>query len=476
MTRTRRHNPFTFIETLEQHVHEKRVSFHVPGHHNGSLLSNELPTAFAKVMPYDLTELPHLDDLHDAQGIIQDAEAALGALYNNSKSKWLVNGSTAGNWSMLAATVRRGERVYVQRNSHKSVWNAIEWLGLEAILLTPTFERGTGIPTSVTLETIQEALHQFPGGKAVLLTSPTYYGDMADVRAIATFLTEHSIPLLVDEAHGAHLIHPSLPKRSAIFEGASMVVQSAHKTLPAFTMGAWLHYRETIDEKRLHHALSSFQTSSPSYLIMASLDHARLYLQSLTDETWSRIQSSHTAFADALRRNGFVIKSSDDFTKLTVMTYPKNGLVFSRHLASIGIDAELAAIDHVLFCLPLRELTIQEIDHWVKLIHNAAQHVPRIEQDETIFPYPSTSLVNQLTAVSEFEATERVPLEGSLGRIAAETIIPYPPGVPWVLKGERMTDVKIQTLLDWISLGRNLQASEHVMMKQIDVMVEEFLE
>ncbi|WP_214829938.1 aminotransferase class I/II-fold pyridoxal phosphate-dependent enzyme [Exiguobacterium algae] len=466
-------NPFTFIEVLEQHVREKRVSFHVPGHHNGTVKNGDLPLPFSKIMPYDLTELAHLDDLHDADGIIQQAQDALGNLYK-SKSRWLVNGSTVGNWSMLAATVKRGEQVYVQRNSHKSVWNAIEWLGLKPILLTPEIERGTGIPTVVQLETIQEAIEQYPNGKAVLLTSPTYYGDMADIRAISSFLNSVDIPLLVDEAHGAHLIHPHLPMRSAIFEGASAVVQSAHKTLPALTMGAWIHYKENIDEERLKHALASFQTSSPSYLIMASLDYARSYLENLSDDDWSSIQMSHAKFVLEMKRAGFIVKVGDDFTKVTVLTYPKNGLVFSQHLASIGIDVELAAADHVLFCLPLRELKGQEINHWIKLIKNAARHVPVIEEDETIFPFPKTNRVSSLYTFDDHPEVKRVPFEQAIGHIAGETVIPYPPGIPWILKGERITAEKIKVLTDWISLRRKLQASRHVMIKQIDVIVEEF--
>ncbi|MCT4795849.1 aminotransferase class I/II-fold pyridoxal phosphate-dependent enzyme [Exiguobacterium alkaliphilum] len=473
MTRRSKKNPFTFMEVLEQHVRESRVSFHVPGHHNGTVHDPSLPTAFHKIMPYDLTELEQLDDLHQAEGIIQQGEEALGTLYK-SKSKWLVNGSTAGNWSMLAATVKRGERVYVQRNSHKSVWNAIEWLGLEPILLSPELERGSGIPTVVNLATVQEAVERYPGGKALLLTSPTYYGDMADIQAISTYLNQHMIPLLVDEAHGAHLIYDGLPRRSAIFEGASAVVQSAHKTLPAFTMGAWLHYKENVDENRLFHALSSFQTSSPSYLIMASLDHARTYLEHLTERDWSSIQTSHFAFVMELKRAGFAVKVGDDFTKVTILTYPKNGLIFSRHLASIGIDIELAAEDHVLLCLPLREIKMEEIHHWVKLIQNASKHVPLIEDDETIYPYPSTEQVSKLTMLHDVVKTVRLSFQDAVGQIAAETIIPYPPGIPWILKGEMVTEEKVRVLVEWISLGRKLQASRHVMMKQIDVIVEEF--
>lgn len=468
-----RENPFTFLEVLEQHVREHRVSFHVPGHHNGTVMDDRLPDAFVKVMPYDLTELAHLDDLHDASGIIEQAECALGKLYE-SKSKWLVNGSTAGNWSMLAATVKRGERVYVQRNSHKSVWNAIEWLGLKPVLLTPTIERGTGIPTVVTLDTIEQAIQAFPGGKAVMLTSPTYYGDMADIRTISDYLTSFDIPLLVDEAHGAHLIHPQLPRRSAIFEGASAVVQSAHKTLPALTMGAWIHYKDNIDEARLKHALASFQTSSPSYLIMASLDYARSYLERLTDEEWSAIQKSHAQFVLELKRAGFVVKVGDDFTKVTILTYPKNGLIFSQHLASIGIDIELAAVDHVLFCLPLREIEKQEIEHWIKLIKKASTHVPIIEDDEMIFPFPQTERVSELYTSVTALPMQRVLFDQAIGLISAETVIPYPPGIPWILKGERITEEKIRVLREWISLGRKLQANKHVMIEQIDVIVEEF--
>ena len=342
------------------------------------------------------------------------------------------------------------------------------------MLVTPTIERGTGIPTVVTLDTVEQAIQEFPGGGAVMLTSPTYYGDMADIRTISDYLTSFDIPLLVDEAHGAHLIHPQLPRRSAIFEGASAVVQSAHKTLPALTMGAWVHYKDNIDEARLKHALASFQTSSPSYLIMASLDYARSYLERLTDEEWSAIQKSHAQFVLELKRAGFVVKVGDDFTKVTILTYPKNGLIFSQHLASIGIDIELAAVDHVLFCLPFREIKKQEIEHWIKLIKKASTHVPIIEDDETIFPFPQTERVSELYTSETALPIQRVLFDQAIGLISAETVIPYPPGIPWILKGERITEEKIRVLRKWISLGRKLQASKHVMIEQIDVIVEEF--
>ena len=462
------------IEALCAHVERKATSWHVPGHKNGTLFEG-LPSFFE----WDKTELRGLDDFHHPEEAIYEAKLLLRQVYEARDSHFLINGSTVGNWAMLAAVSQRGDRIYVQRNSHKSVFNALEWLGLSPILLEPEIDPSTGISGNVSRETLEEALTTFPGGVAVFLTSPTYYGETARIEELLPFTTASGIPLLIDEAHGAHF-GEAFGVRSAFELGATAVVQSAHKTLPALTMGAWIHERFTDDERRrLTRALQAFQTSSPSYLLMASLDFAREYREKWTVSNMKSVRISHERLHQQINQlTDITAFTFDDWSRMILSCEEYSGSQLIEALADQGLDAEFALGPHVVCILPLRSIEPFEQDTWINQIQLAIETL-KVEgiPDKRYMEQPFmgkikvSSLACPLDQLEDAEAVEQT-FEQSVGLVSLETIIPYPPGIPLILRGERITAEHITMIEHYINTSIHLQGGEFLHQGKLRVIQE----
>lgn len=465
------------VHALQRHLDRTPISWHVPGHKNGTL--TPLPDFFK----WDVTELPGLDDFHHPEEAIADAIALLQKVYGAKASHFLVNGSTVGNWAMLAATAARGERVYVQRNSHKSVFNALEWLGIEPIFLEPDIHEETGISGHVSRETLKEAFTKYPGGVGVFITSPTYYGEAANITSLVQLTASHELPLLVDEAHGAHF-GEAFGVRSAFELGATAVVQSAHKTLPALTMGAWMHERFSEKMRRkLQRALQAFQTSSPSYLLLASLDYARSYREQWTVKGMSDIQASHDTFIEALQRfDHMTVLRFDDWSRMTLTYEGYSGDALLHALRAVQLDAEFALGDHVVCILPLRPLAKSEQDDWVHRVERAIQMMKSegiplkryIEQ-------PIMGKIQVSALACSYEQLEQATgtfrqLDECIGHVSLETIIPYPPGIPLIVRGERITAEQVLRLRHYQTVAVHLQGGEQLQRGALRVIEEGFEE
>ncbi|WP_410502180.1 aminotransferase class I/II-fold pyridoxal phosphate-dependent enzyme [Exiguobacterium acetylicum] len=463
------------VHALQRHLDRTPISWHVPGHKNGTLTS--LPDFFK----WDVTELPGLDDFHHPEEAIADAIALLRQIYNAQASHFLVNGSTVGNWAMLAATAARGERVYVQRNSHKSVFNALEWLGIEPIFLEPDIHEETGISGHVSRETLKEAFTNYPGGVGVFITSPTYYGEVADITSLVQLTASSGIPLLVDEAHGAHFGN-SFGVRSAFELGATAVVQSAHKTLPALTMGAWMHERFTENmRRRLKRALQAFQTSSPSYLLLASLDYARFYREQWTVEIMSDIRSSHDAFVQELQRfDHLTVTRFDDWSRMTLTYEGYSGDALLQALRTVQLDAEFALGDHVVCILPLRLLSKSEQDDWINRVERAMQNMKLEGIPSKRYIEQSIMGKIQVSALAcSYEQLEQATgtfrhLDECIGHVSLETIIPYPPGIPLIVRGECITAEQVLRLRHYQTVAVHLQGGEQLQHGALRVIEEGF--
>ncbi|VWX33902.1 aminotransferase class I/II-fold pyridoxal phosphate-dependent enzyme [Exiguobacterium oxidotolerans] len=466
------------IEALKRHVERKATSWHVPGHKNGSLVLG-LPDFFE----WDKTELAGLDDFHHPTEAILEAKALLREIYDSEDSHFLINGSTSGNWAMLAAVTKRGDRVYVQRNSHKSIFNALEWLGLSPIFMSPEYDEETQIAGNVSRETLKEALTSYPGGVAVFLTSPSYYGETAAIEEIVAVTARYKIPLLVDEAHGAHF-GEAVGIRSAFEQGATAVVQSAHKTLPALTMGAWIHERLTdLQRRKLHHALQSFQTSSPSYLIMASLDYARYYRQQWTIDEMEEVRNSHQLFKDELDGlEGMHAFTFDDWSRVILSYEDYSGEQLLDALANEKIDAEFALASFVVCILPLHKLSETVRTQWLRQVKDAIEKLKmkgipskRYIEQSIMGKIKVSSLACPLDQLEEREY-RNLPLRETIGQIALETIIPYPPGIPVLLRGERVTKEQIVCIEHHIAASVHLQGGESLQEGTLRVIEEGFVE
>ncbi|MBO1910445.1 aminotransferase class I/II-fold pyridoxal phosphate-dependent enzyme, partial [Microvirga sp. 3-52] len=274
----------------------------------------------------------------------------------SNKSFFLINGSTVGNLAMIYATCAEGETVIVQRNAHKSIFNAIELTGARPVFISPEWDSASKTAGTVTPEQVKNALTRFPEAKAVILTYPTYYGTTGDkLEETIRLCHEREIPVLVDEAHGAHFAIGEPFPTSALDLGADIVVHSAHKTLPALTMASFLHVRSNlITPEKVARYLQMLQSSSPSYLLMASLDDAREYVESYAVEDGRDFMKRRAVFLKRLTETGHLeIIETDDSLKLMLRVNGYSGYDLQKALDQVGVYAELADFYQVLLVLPL---------------------------------------------------------------------------------------------------------------------------
>ncbi|OLS34167.1 aminotransferase class I/II-fold pyridoxal phosphate-dependent enzyme [Bacillus sp. MRMR6] len=448
-------NRMPIFEALIKHRNSRPTSFHVPGHKYGVLLQHrpEEENYFKDVLKIDATEITGLDDLHSPDGIIQEAEELLAELYQVKKSFFLINGSTVGNLAMIMAACEQDDLILVQRNCHKSVLNALNLAKVRPVFLDPDFVHHWKIASGVSLDTVEQAFSRFPSAKAIILTYPNYYGLVSDLKEISKLAHLYNIPVLVDEAHGSHLIVGEPFPASAIQCGADVVVQSAHKTLPAMTMGSYMHVNsDLVSIDKIREYLQMFQSSSPSYPIMASLDLARHYLSSYKKADCDFLNKEIARFKKELA----VIPSIEvldfpskigDLLKITIQSKSGlSGFELQKLLEKEGIYTELADSYNVLFIFPLlKENHVYPIDETIMKIKRVLADI-KIEhvREEMVMTIDTriSELAIPFSEMAKYE-TKEVPIDEAEGKVCAETIIPYPPGIPLLQRGEQITEEKI---------------------------------
>ncbi|MET3730428.1 arginine/lysine/ornithine decarboxylase [Fictibacillus halophilus] len=439
-------------EALINHSRTNKWSFHVPGHKNGLIFEEKARAHFQSVLPLDVTELSGLDDLHHPEGVILEAQQLLASYYKVKQSFFLVNGSTCGNHAMILSSFIDDDIVLVQRNCHKSVLNGLELAGVTPVFLHTEMDEEGGYPLGVHLETVKQAVEEYPNVKGIILTNPTYYGMQQDIQEIADFIHSVGGVVLVDEAHGAHFGLKDMPI-SSIHKGADIVVQSAHKTLPALTMGAYLHVNsERVDIHRLKHALQVVQSSSPSYLILASLDLSRLFLENLNDDVIKRILSQSEELRKYIDSLPYLkvmkapIRYQLDPLKITVQSDREiSGYELQELFEKEGLFTELADDRNVLFVLPLGPLN--DMKDLQKVLEQISAQLARYDtRQRTNQSLKGLSPVSRLSlSYREMKSLQVKPqsIMDSEGKIAAEAVIPYPPGIPLIAKGEQITSKHI---------------------------------
>ena len=290
-------------DKLKEYTESEVYPMHMPGHKRNPRHSG-LRAAIPSGLPYDIdiTEIYGFDDLQDPRSILKEAAELAETLYGSDKAFLLINGSTVGILSAIGAHAKRGDKVLVHSNCHRSVYNAIDLFGLSAASITPETDEATDILCSVSPAAIEKALDGDPAIKLVVVTSPTYEGVISDIRSISEVARSHGVPLIVDSAHGAHLGFSKEFPYSAVQEGADVVVMSLHKTLPALTQCSLLHvcsrFANTGEISRL---LSVLQTSSPSYILMASIDTCLRVLNSDNEKLFSEYARNLECFDSEIK-------------------------------------------------------------------------------------------------------------------------------------------------------------------------------
>ena len=463
-----------------QHFYEKRnTSFHVPGHKHGAL--SEMPRAFKDVMKFDYTELAGLDDFHHPEDIIKEAQDLLAKTYGAIHSYFLVNGSTVGNLAMVYATCNDGDQVLVQRNAHKSVFHALELVGVQPVFLTPEWDDYTHTPTHVSIQTIKATIDSYPNAKALILTHPTYYGVInPDMNKVINLAHSNDMPVLVDEAHGAHFVANGEFPVPALQLGADVVVQSAHKTLPALTMGSYLHINsQRVSNDKINQYLRMLQSSSPSYLLLASLDDARNFISSYAHEDHQYFNKKRRQFVESLKIISHLeVIEVDDPLKLLLRVQGYRGYSLQQQLEHQGIYVELADPEQVLLILPLlkakHQFPFADIRMKIKAAVEKCTKQPRdkVEIDYSHDLQAITTLAVSYKDLGKAES-EWILYTKAAGRICAGSVIPYPPGIPLFVRGELISTNKLKMLADYLASGATIQGEHDLSRKMLLVLQDE---
>lgn len=445
------------IDELIRLADSDEYPMHMPGHKRhgeGSFLEN--------AYRIDITEIEGYDNLYEAEGILKTALDRAARVFGADRSWFLVNGSTVGILTAVSALTHYGDKILMARNCHKSVYHAVEIRGLKTTYLFPEKLTEWDFTGTITPQSVKEALEKENDYAAIVITSPTYEGITADISAIAALAHEKNIPLIVDEAHGAHFsLHEEVPK-SAICLGADVVIQSLHKTLPAFTQTGLLHLKSgLVNEKRIDKFLQIYQTSSPSYLLMSGIDECIDLMENQGKEL----------FEAFLQRKEIFLSSCKRLSKIKIYTQEKNldpcKLVISvkntnmtgrelqkRLLNQYHIQVEMAAPTYVL-CI----LTVADDQTGFDRLYHALSEIDRTlltcSKAENIISY---QVINRCP-ICEMDdiQTEKINLKESVGKIAAEFVNIYPPGIPILVPGEEITASIIEVLTTDQKKGMHIQ-------------------
>ncbi|KGX90106.1 lysine decarboxylase [Pontibacillus halophilus JSM 076056 = DSM 19796] len=462
------HQRTPLYETLVKHRWKGATSYHVPGHKNGNVFYERGKTLFQDILSIDLTEISGLDDLHEPGGVIQEAQELASTHFGSRASYFLVGGSTAGNLaSVLAASEREGP-ILIQRNSHKSIYNGLELSGASTVLIAPRYSVRTGLYHDLHVEDVIEAVEQFQDASAIVLTYPDYYGNTYDLKSIIDYAHQFDIPVIVDEAHGVHLhLDPRLPS-SAIELGADIVVHSAHKMAPAMTMGAFLHHCSSrVDINRIQHYLQLIQSSSPSYPIMASLDLSRAYLASLDEKEigriLERIETERKLMASPHHYEVIPHHATDDPFKTTLRVQEGyNGQEIARRLEGVGLFPELVQDSHILLVHGLDYSELNTIEKRWEKAHNSLKSMQgnHATIETEVMNYPAITRMPYPYQQLKHWVTKEVTAEEAVGQLSACSVIPYPPGIPLIAKGEIITEGQINELRRLQQSNLHIQSSE----------------
>ncbi|AEF93776.1 Arginine decarboxylase [Desulfotomaculum nigrificans CO-1-SRB] len=467
------------IEALKKYINDRTIRFHMPGHKGGQITNNAVIDFLgSRVFEADVTNVPGMDDLHQTHGVIKEAQELAARTFGADATYFLINGSSCGLQALVMAACNPGDKILVPRNIHRSILSGIILSGAVPVFFMPEYDQDFAIPLGVTPTTIANSLAGHPDVKAVMLVNPTYHGITSDLSTIAKIVHRHNVPLLVDEAHGPHLyFHEDLPK-SALDSGADATVHGTHKMLAAFTQASMLHVKgDRINRQRLEASLRLLQSTSTSYLLLASLDGARAQIaeqgRQLVDKTLDLARYLRGKIKEI---PGFRVFGEEkigqpgvlglDLTKVTVSVrdlkvtgfWAEQWLREKHH-----IQVEMSNVFNLLLLLTFGNWR-SDVDYMLKALNELSEHVR--QNPKLMKRYSPLPAVNLLPVIPEPVLTPReafwaqsvaTPLQQSVGRVCAEVITCYPPGIPVICPGERITSEIVEYLSLMRAMGVHFQ-------------------
>lgn len=516
-------------ELLEEYSEKDIYPFHMPGHkRNPSCLPDFFPVR------EDITEIDGFDNLHHPEGILRESQDFLAEIYGVPESFYSVNGSTAALLAAISASVKRGGKILMARNCHKAAYHAVYLRELRPVYLYPQVEKNLWINGGILPEDVELSLKKDPGLEAVLITSPTYDGIVSDVKRIAEIAHRFQVPLIVDEAHGAHFHFSSYFPLSAAELGADLVIQSLHKTLPSLTQTAVLHRcSDRVDREVIQRFLGIYQSSSPSYIFMACMDacmeklsvHGEKMFREFTENLEkTRIRLSRCRRIQLFHPRRSPEQGIYDYDRSKIVLSVKHPSLTGKQLHRILLEKyhlqmEMASEHYVIalssvgdtpegferLCRAIEELdgeeilsgAVEELDR-AEIMRGATEELDRedipsraieeLDREEILSGVveeldreeilsgtsPKEDGIGQEEEWRHLEIREKskallpissamdgprvyLPLEKSIGRISAEFVYLYPPGIPILLPGEEITGQIVENMRRYINQGLDLQ-------------------
>lgn len=473
------------FDALMEYVNRNTIPFHVPGHKKGNGIDEEFKN-FMGENPFkiDVTVFKLVDSLHHPTGPIKRAQQLAADAYGSDAAFFSIHGTSGAIQTMIMSVVNSGDKIIIPRNVHKSVTAGIILSGAIPVYMQPELDKTIGIAHGVTSETVEDTLKQNPDAKAVLIINPTYYGVAADIKKISDIVHSYDIPLIVDEAHGPHLgFNDNLPI-SAMQAGADMCSQSTHKIIGAMTQCSLLHVRsERIDIHRVQQVLSLLQTTSPSYVLMASLDCARrqialhgkeLLSKAIDLSSYARYKINNIpefyCFGEEIVGNPGVV--SLDPTKITITC---------RDLGITGYDLDMILSNKYHIQMELSDLynilavgsfgdTKENMDALISSLKEVStEYYGRGNRKSDFLDIPP--IPRQLKIPRDAFNSEKKPvlLKNSIGMISGEFLMAYPPGIPVLCPGEEITKEIVDYVQELKDTGLYVQGTEDPEVEYIKV-------
>ena len=475
--------PQTLYDKLAAYGQSDFYPYHMPGHKRNNSMG--IPYALSESFKIDITEIDGFDNLHHSEGILKQAQGRAAKLYGAEETFFLVNGSTCGILAAISAAADRRDSILIARNCHKSVYHAAFLQELQMRYLYPEQIAGYGISDAIGPADVEKALEQYPECRVVVITSPTYEGIVSDIKAISEIVHRKDKILIVDEAHGAHFgLADNMPE-NAVKQRADMVIHSLHKTLPAMTQTALLHVNgHRVNRRKLRRYLSIYQSSSPSYVLMASVDACISYIEEHAAISFQKLEKCYKNFIEQMKKCRYIRIGREDITakekyhfiawdigKLVISgCLPDGKRISGQYLYDIlrdefHLQMEMAADSYVLAMMTIAD----EEEGWQRLADALRRIDDRIEEDADMIPaavwknqsvecetHPTVRMPIA-EAIDKAQSGREVLLSEAEGETAGDFINLYPPGIPLLVPGEVIDKSLTRQIRAYKRLGLQVQ-------------------
>ncbi|MEB1809926.1 MAG: aminotransferase class I/II-fold pyridoxal phosphate-dependent enzyme [Bacillaceae bacterium] len=474
---------------VKEHAKKDPIQFHIPGHKKGNGIDPEFREFIGEnALSIDLINIGPLDDLHHPHGIIKEAQSLAAEAFGADYTFFSVQGTSGAIMTMIMSVCGPGDKIIVPRNVHKSIMSAIIFSGANPIFIHPEIDKDLGISHGITTDSVIKAIEQHPDAKGLLVINPTYFGISANLREIVEIAHHANIPVLVDEAHGVHIhFHDELPL-SAMQAGADMAATSVHKLGGSMTQSSVLNVKEgLVSPKRVQAIISMLTTTSTSYLLLSSLDVARKQLatvgKKMIDNSIQLAQKTREAINTI---PGLYCVGKEILGSKAAYDYDPTKLIISiKNLGITGyevevylrekhnIEVELSDLYNILCIITFgdSEKETSALVHALRELSNL--HQDKIEAREAVSVYVPNSPTLALTPRDAFYSdTEVISFDYSAGRIIAEFVMVYPPGIPILIPGEVITEENINYIQENLYAGLPVQGPEDATFKKIRVIKE----